>query len=792
MTPSSHDSSGVFTVGRGGGQGMSSEGVNKLSSPICTKLFDKVDNETLSEVIEYLKDNGVKIEDGKLIEPVNCGGLLLIALPQRTFSELADALTKDPLCTWQVGDKCLGLVDAGVVEAFNLRHEPVELTCQNPPCSARILTPEWRLFDSLRLAKVGDYYVICYNNKCARTDEPGLHGALGRLDVPRSIAVRVEDDVLTNTPGGIEIGRFSDGFNEYPVFKTKDRLVVRWVRFVEKDGEPVEDVREGVLYDGPIDAVVARDRLTNLTYYVLKTPYGTYAGFNAGEAIKALLDGHDMGVRNTRRQWVERGLELLFARSYDAGIINTAVYSGPYPDGWRDGIIEYPVETWECDPTVLEDLIKFIIDNYDLNRNQALANVGLALGSVYAPALKYHWGVFENRIVVNTGPRWVGKTTSVFAIMNALGIKGRLFSTDESTRTPPKLRNILAYNMAPAVFNDVDELTFEALRNYGLASTTDATITGVQAASAGQGFREVFIAVANVIITTNLKVGEIARAFSGGARRDAWLRRVLLITWDEQRLRPGIHPPRFNDHSGRLIGCLRQLWDDPNVRKDLLDSGDLLELSAKATKYFYIKYGINIDPIIEALVHIKNANLSIINSIEVASTSEARAIQRMMGITKQLGYQADALGVITALVNNPVAFDAKLSPPKQRTDLGEWEELVKALGRDPQRFPLTPDDRRNADRVDLLLDMLRDLYQRGIMRIILYANSPHGVVEGTPRRLFNAIHTNYKYNANEYREGYSVSIVELARHLLAVAPEEAPEEEQAQEEQQSQDNQTEG
>jgi hypothetical protein len=607
------------------------------------------------------------------------------------------------------------------------------------------------------------------------------------LNVPREIAVRVEDDVLTNAPWGVQVGEFSDGFNEYPVFKTKDRFYIRLVRTVERDGEEVEDVREGDLYNGPIEAIIAKDRLTNLTYYVLKTRYNTYVGFNPGESIKALLDGHDLGVRNTKRQWVERGLELLFARSYDASVVDTSVYSGPYPDGWKDGIIEYPVETWECDPTVLDGLIKFIMGNYDLNRNQALANVGLALGSVYAPALKYHWGVFENKIIVNTGPRWVGKTTSVFAIMNALGIKGRFFSTDESTRTPPKLRNILAYNMAPAVFNDVDELTFEALRNYGVASTTDATITGVQAASAGQGFREVFIAVSNVIITTNLKVGEIARAFSGGARRDAWLRRVLLITWDEQRLRPGIHPPRFNDHSGRLIGCLRQLWDDPNTRNDLLNSDDLLELSAKATKYFYIKYGINTDPIIEALIHIKNANSSIINSIEATSTHEARSIQRMMGITKQLGYPADALGVITALVNNPVAFDAKLSPPKQRTDLTEWEELVKALGRDPAKYPLTPDDKKNADRIDLLLDMLRDLYQRGIMRVILYANSPHGVVEGTPRRLFNAIHSNYKGG----REGYSVSLVELARHLLAVA-QEAPEEEQAQEEQQSQDNQTEG
>jgi hypothetical protein len=748
---------------------MSTEALNKLSGPICTKLFDKVDNETLSEVIEYLKDNGVKIEDGKLIEPINCGELVLIALPQQVFSELADVLTKDATCTWQVNDKCLGLVDAGVVEAFNLHHEPVELTCQNPPCTARVLTPEWRLFDSLKLAKVGDYYVICYGGNCVSTDEAGLHGAMELMGVPHNIAIKVEDDVLTNAPWGIEIGRFSDGFNEYPVFKKKDRLYIRWVRYVEKDGEPVEDVREGVLYDGPVEAIIARDRMINLTYYVLKTRYNTYVGFNPGESIKALLDGHDLGVRNTRRQWVERGLELLFRRSYDAGVVDTSVYSGPYPDGWKDGFIDYPVVTWDCDPTVLEDLIKFIMGNYDLNRRQALANVGLFLGSVYAPALKYHWGVFENRIVVNTGPRWVGKTTVMLAIMNALGIKGRLFSTDESTRTPPKLRNILAYNMAPAVFNDVDELTFEALRNYGLASTTDATITGVQAASAGQGFREVFLAVSNVFITTNITIGEIANALSGeNGRRDAWLRRVLFITWEPQRLRPGVHAPRFDVHPGRLVGCLRQLWDDPNVRKDLLDSGDLLELSAKASKYFYIRYNINVDPIIEALIHIKNEHAELVDAIEATTTPERRAIQRMIEITKRLGYQADALGVITALVNNPTAFDAKTPTPRKDIDLSEWEALVRALGRDPQKFPLNPDDKKNADRVDLLLDMLYNLINNGTSRIVLFANSPYGAVKGRPAKLFGVEKTRYPDTTGVKRASYSVPLVNLARELLQV------------------------
>jgi len=161
--------------------------------------------------------------------------------------------------------------------------------------------------------------------------------------------------------------------------------------------------------------------------------------------------------------------------------------------------------------------------------------------------------------------------------------------------------------MAPVVFNDVDEQTFEVLRNYGVASTTDATITGVQAASAGRGFREVFLAVANIFITTNLPIGEVASALSGGkGRRDAWLRRVLFITWEPQRLRPGVHAPRFDDHPGRLIGCLRELWNNEDVRRDLLNSSDYLELSAKATKYFFIRYGIEVTPIIEALIYTKN------------------------------------------------------------------------------------------------------------------------------------------------------------------------------------------
>jgi hypothetical protein len=107
----------------------------------------------------------------------------------------------------------------------------------------------------------------------------------------------------------------------------------------------------------------------------------------------------------------------------------------------------------------------------------------------------------------------------------------------------------------------------------------------------------------------------------------------------------------------------------------------------------------------------------------------------------------------------------------------EWEALAKALGRDPTRYPLTPDDRKTAGRIDLLLDMLREMYQTNRTRVILYAKSPNGIVKHTYRTLFSVDVSNYPdpHINNKKRPGYSISIAELARHLLQAMPEEQQE-----------------
>jgi hypothetical protein len=144
-------------------------------------------------------------------------------------------------------------------------------------------------------------------------------------------------------------------------------------------------------------------------------------------------------------------------------------------------------------------------------------------------------------------------------------------------------------------------------------------------------------------------------------------------------------------------------------------------------------------------------------------TSEERVVKNMVEIARELGYPGTVLGVITALVSNPGAFGAKLV--RKWVDLSEWVSLVREFGRDVSRYPLGPGDRERVDEVDQLLNLLYNLYQQGVSRVILYAKTR--VVVGRPKRLFGAS-VNVYHDNGVRRRGYSVSLVELVKRLLAL------------------------
>jgi hypothetical protein len=145
-------------------------------------------------------------------------------------------------------------------------------------------------------------------------------------------------------------------------------------------------------------------------------------------------------------------------------------------------------------------------------------------------------------------------------------------------------------------------------------------------------------------------------------------------------------------------------------------------------------------------------------------TSEERVVKNMVEVARELGYPGTALGVITALVSNPGAFGAKLVR-RYQVDLSEWVSLVREFGRDVSRYPLGPGDRERVDEVDQLLNLLYNLYQQGVSRVILYAKTR--VVVGRPKRLFGAS-VNVYHDNGVRRRGYSVSLVELVKRLLAL------------------------
>ena len=169
ISPSLSNDSSEFTTGRGGVKESTSNAISKFVSPanggnslIYASVLNNADGGTINNAIEHLKRLGAKIEGNTLLVPINCGGLVLMAIPQQHFTELADALGVDIICTWSVGGKCIALINEGLVKALGLVHEPVELTCPKLPCTIRILAPEWSLIGDAKLAKVGDYYSLCY------------------------------------------------------------------------------------------------------------------------------------------------------------------------------------------------------------------------------------------------------------------------------------------------------------------------------------------------------------------------------------------------------------------------------------------------------------------------------------------------------------------------------------------------------------------------------------------------------------------------------------------------------
>jgi hypothetical protein len=396
-----------------------------------------------------------------------------------------------------------------------------------------------------------------------------------------------------------------------------------------------EDGEEGTpiqIYDGSVEARVIRDKyLHGEVRYILKTPYGTYIGRDLASVIKEFRD-NDAGITTADKKLIEGAIRLLFKLTKEE---RGYAYTGFYPDGWRMGYIDYPVKEPKCDAKLIEDFIKWVNTYYNKNRLFVIGNFILVGAKHFAPAVRMV-RVFEDRVLINSGPRYLGKSTAQRTIMRIYGLSPNddyiRVVGDNAIETAPRLRNFLTrYLSVPLFFDEIGESAFKAIARFLLGSTTDSAVIGAHASQYEfevKGARP----LRSMVVNTNLErsdIEEILRDIAG----PAYVRRILIYEWRHERVKPEIEE-LYTD--GNILGCLIEIWNDQNLRNEALKAKDLYRLALILTRGL-MKFNINVDPIVDAIDKLQN--MFIIETeeediIEKEPSDEEILIKRAIQLTK--------------------------------------------------------------------------------------------------------------------------------------------------------------
>ncbi len=150
-----------------------------------------------------------------------------------------------------------------------------------------------------------------------------------------------------------------------------------------------------------------------------------------------------------------------------------------------------------------------------------------------------------------------------------------------------------------------------------------------------------------------------------------------------------------------------------------------------------------------------------------------RVINRMYSITRDALNYVDitVYKVLTAMFNNPFMYDISIAPINKdpnliEKDLKDWETLVRKFGFNPEELTIPINDARFSKLfldIEKALAFVWWLITTGRNRVIIFANSEHGLLPDNPSQLFGARLTKF---GEKY--GYSVSWVEILKYLLNV------------------------
>ena len=509
------------------------------------------------------------------------------------------------------------------------------------------------------------------------------------------------------------------------------------------------------IYSGVPNVKLIRDKYLNDEVYIYTNSYNQVFITNDPAELIEWFTKTDKGITSE-----SMAKALIRALLRNAKTENDYIYQGFYPDGFHDGALPYPMLDRVCDATVLQRFFEWSKENYEENLYYVLANMAFAIAKVFTPALRMQKDIFEDRIVINTGKKRIGKSTVQKSIINALGLihnKVRLLG-DNPIKTQERLRNLLSIDMAPLFLDELMTRGFQTISDLILASTTETSIIGLHASRVGKDFSDIFYSMRSLIVNTNLPQGKIIEIL-GKENIDAYSRRILILHWKDQKTKAK-SPFSTNTH---LMGCLIEMWNNPNIRNELLKTNNIFELAMAFLKHFFLVYGVDTQLYQEALAKVYNEYIESESSWEIgteeAVLSEAYKIARNV-----LGMQSlTPAKLINAILDNPEVFD--VYPYKARyndritNELTELEKLIAELG-----FNISDIEGETA-LSDETAQLLRKIYKMinsdGIYSFLIKPRSKSGLLKDFPHEFLGK--KPQKINGQWY---FKVSISEFVRFML--------------------------
>jgi len=629
---------------------------------------------------------------------------------------------------------------------------------------------------SLIIRRFGDHWVVCIEQPGDGNYRDCLEGgdlaALISSKIPchieyKSLIEQVEaafNVKICSDYGTIKVfGPAPYGGYDYKVIYYGDKQEWHLERLPRKPNQEPLSLR---VYQGNLSVRVIRDNLFNKKVFIIN-----------GETTKVITyDDKEQAIEEFIRKDenitdVENAPILLRILFKEAKKEMGYVKGGFYPEGYFEGIEPYPAINWECRPGALVDFIKYVNENYPVtNRIYVLANTALTMAKVFTPAIRLsNKRVFEDRMMINVGEKGIGKTTMMESIINLLGLdpEKTLVSSDTSLKTPERIRNLLNDTNAPLFIDDPGEDTFEAMKNIILPATVMGAIIGVQAARYGYGLEHKFKSLRSVIISTNLGIGDIKKLLTSHGNT-AWTRRVILLQWDgTAKLRPGVTP--FNN--GSILGCLIDMWRDDNFRSIVIDKlTNLFDIA----KFIITQFGLkeDLEPYLKAIDYIKNETKRVENEIDMTESNERKVISRIYEIIRKLGYTNVSVStIIESMVNNPTAYDIKLSSGRDNDVdyMSEWRRLVNELGYNAEILENTGDIKELKNEYEKALFIALNLIRNGTPKVIILGNSKDGILQNAPKKLFGVERSRYEIRVGDKkieRPGYSITWTTLLRSLI--------------------------